>query len=126
MRSSLCAISMESKANLISMHDDTTLSPSQIVGDVTRETYLSLEESAVVEQFFHGHVRDDRAGLTLDDTFHDILDMVAPCGDGSRALLANLAVGVASEKYCVLLQRRLIIVRSDGEDSGHCNARQYR
>jgi hypothetical protein len=86
---------------------------------MARETYLCLEESAVVEQFFHGHVGDDGAGLALDDTFDDILDMVASRGDGSSAFLTDLAIRVASEKHCVLLQRRLIIVRSDGEDSGH-------
>jgi hypothetical protein len=83
------------------------------------ETHLCLEKSTVVEQLLHSHVRDDGAGLALDDAFDDILDVVSSCGDGPRAFLADLAIGVASEKHCVLLQRRLVIVRSDGEDSGH-------
>ena len=46
-------------------------------------TYLSLEQAAVVEELLHSHVGDDGSGLSLDDTFHDILDMIAASGDGS-------------------------------------------
>ena len=44
-------------------------------------TYLSLEQAAVVEELLHRHVGDDGSSLTLDDTFHNVLDMVASSGD---------------------------------------------
>lgn len=87
---------------------------------VAWKTHLGLEESTVVEELFHSHVRDDTAGLTLDDAFHNVLHMVPPCGDGSSASGADLTIRVAGEKHSILLERRLVIVRSNSEDSGHC------
>ena len=46
-------------------------------------TYLSLEQAAIVEELLHSHVGDDGSSFSLDDAFHDILDMVAASGDGS-------------------------------------------
>jgi hypothetical protein len=78
---------------------------------------LGLEEAAVVEELFHGHVGDDGAGLALDDAFDDVLDVVAAGCDGGRAVLcADLAVGVTCQEDGVLFQGRLVIVRADGED----------
>jgi len=79
---------------------------------------LAFEESAVVEELFHGHVRDDGPGFALNDAFDDVLDMVAAGCDGARALRADLAVRVAGEEDGVLLQGSLVIVWADGEDGG--------
>ena len=81
---------------------------------------LSLEKAAVVEELLHRHVRDDRSSLSLDDTFHDILDMVASSGNHSRASCTDLTIRVTCEEHGVLLQGSLVIVRTNSEDSGHC------
>lgn len=48
---------------------------------MAQTTYLSLEQAAVVEELLHRHVGDDGSCLTLDDTFHDVLNMVASSGN---------------------------------------------
>lgn len=91
------------------------------------KTYLSLEEAAVVEQLFHGHVGDDRTGFALDDAFDDVLHMVTSCADSLRSSGSSLAaVGVTGEEHSVLLQRGFVVVGADGEDGGHWNLCQSR
>jgi hypothetical protein len=82
----------------------------------TYTTHLALEEAAVVEQLFHGHVRDDGACFTLNNSLNNVLHMVSSRGDGSRGSSADMTVRVACKKHSVLLQRGLVVVRSNCEN----------
>lgn len=49
----------------------------------------------------HSHVGDDRSGLTLNDTLHNVLHMVATCGDHAFGL-RDLAVRITGEEHLLI------------------------
>ena len=66
----------------------------------TRSANILLE-TLLRLQLLHGHIRYNRPGLALNDTFHDVLNMIAARRD--RPLVGlHLSIGISGEKDCIL------------------------
>jgi hypothetical protein len=78
-----------------------------------------LEDAALAEQFFHGHVGHDATRFAFNDAFDDFLDMIATRGDSDCTFGRSgwrATVGFAGQEDSVFLEGVLAVFGANGED----------